>query len=84
MALDVLVEEPILRGESNGIGVLPDLSALLAFVVAVLAMQSVPAPNMMLVLSKGSAQGRRTPMSRVVGLAAASIKPTQVFGPGPA
>ncbi len=76
--LDAPVEEPILRGESNGIGVLPDLLALLAFVVAILAMQSVLAPKRMLALAKGVAQRRRSVLSRMAGFAAASNKAMRV------
>jgi threonine/homoserine/homoserine lactone efflux protein len=47
---------------------MPDLAAYLAFLAAVLAMQAVPGPDTMLVVSRGVGQGLRVAVFTVVGM----------------
>jgi threonine/homoserine/homoserine lactone efflux protein len=46
---------------------MPEFSTWFAFVVAVLAMQILPEPDMMLVLARGIGQGRRAALGCVPG-----------------
>jgi threonine/homoserine/homoserine lactone efflux protein len=53
---------------------MPDLTTYLAFLVAVLAYQlSGPGPDMLLVMSRGFGQGRRTALSTAFGCVAAGL-----------
>jgi len=47
---------------------MPDLSTLLTFVVAVLAMQVLPGPDIALLVSRGVGQGRRVALWTAVGM----------------
>jgi threonine/homoserine/homoserine lactone efflux protein len=47
---------------------MPASTTLLAFAAAVLAMQVTPGPDMLLVLSRGVGQGRRTALFTVLGM----------------
>ena len=61
---------------------MPETTVWIAFVVAVLAMQTMPGPDMMLVIARGVGQGRRAAFACVVGFAAAGIVqiPALAFG----
>ena len=50
-----------------------ELGTLLAFLAAVLAIQLSPGPDMMLVVARGVAQGRRVALSCVAGISAAAL-----------
>ncbi len=52
---------------------MPELSIWLAFVAAVLAMQMMPGPDMMLVVARGAGQGRRAALACVLGFTAAGV-----------
>jgi threonine/homoserine/homoserine lactone efflux protein len=52
---------------------MPDLATYLAFVAAVLAMQTTPGPDMMLVLGRGIGQGRRIAAATVLGFMLAGL-----------
>ena len=52
---------------------MPEPTVWIAFVVAVLAMQSMPGPDMMLVIARGVGQGRRAAFACVLGFAGAGI-----------
>jgi threonine/homoserine/homoserine lactone efflux protein len=47
---------------------MPDLPTYLAFLAALLAWQVAPGPDMMLVVSRGIGEGRRTALGSVVGM----------------
>jgi threonine/homoserine/homoserine lactone efflux protein len=47
---------------------MPDLATYLAFLAAVLAMQAVPGPDTMLVVSRGVGQGLRVAVFTVIGM----------------
>jgi threonine/homoserine/homoserine lactone efflux protein len=47
---------------------MPDLSIYFTFIAAVLAMQAVPGPETILVVSRGLGQGRRAALFTVVGM----------------
>jgi hypothetical protein len=51
---------------------MPDTTAYAAFLMAVLAMQLVPGPETMLVLSRGIGQGRRVAFWTVLGMTLAA------------
>lgn len=57
-------------------------SVLLPFILAVIAIQLSPGPDMMMVIARGVGQGRRTALTCVAGISAASIVqiPALAFG----
>lgn len=57
-------------------------SVLLPFILAVVAIQLSPGPDMMMVIARGVGQGRRTALTCVAGISAASIVqiPALAFG----
>ncbi len=61
---------------------MPEFLVWVAFVTAVLAMQTIPGPDMMLVIARGVGQGRRIALACVLGFAGAGIVqiPALAFG----
>jgi threonine/homoserine/homoserine lactone efflux protein len=47
---------------------MPDISALLTFILALVVLELTPGPDMMLVLARGIGQGRRVALLNVVGM----------------
>jgi len=60
----------------------PTISTLLAFIPVVLAMQAVPGPDTLLVVSRGIAQGRRVAAWTAVGAVAAGAVQLPLLGAG--
>jgi len=52
---------------------MPDWSVLIPFLVAVVAIQLSPGPDMMMVIARGIGQGRRVALTCVAGISAASL-----------
>lgn len=61
---------------------MPDLPVFIAFLAAVVAIQLSPGPDMMMVIARGIGQGRRTALTCVAGISAASLIqiPALAFG----
>ncbi len=61
---------------------MPEISVLISFLVAVIAIQLLPGPDMMLVIARGIGQGRRVALTCVAGISAASLVqiPALAFG----
>src|SRR5436190_790783 len=67
-----LFKERHTRNEIEIVAV-PTTATLIAFLAAVLAMQAVPGPDTMLVVSRGLGQGRRIAVWTAVGAVSAGI-----------
>ena len=52
---------------------LPEISVLIAFLTAVVAIQISPGPDMMMVIARGVGQGRRVALTCVAGISAAAL-----------
>ena len=52
---------------------MPDAATFMAFLAAVLAMQAVPGPDTMLVVSRGVGQGRVVAVATAIGAVAAGL-----------
>lgn len=52
---------------------MPDITVFLTFILAVLALQTMPGPDMMLVISRAVGQGRREGLFVAAGVAAAGV-----------
>src|SRR3954463_11039955 len=61
---------------------MPDAATFMAFVAAVLAMQAVPGPDTMLVVSRGVGQGRVVAVATALGAVAAGLLPLPLLPPG--
>jgi len=52
---------------------MPDITTLIPFLVAVIAIQVSPGPDMMMVIARGIGQGRQTALICVAGISAAAL-----------
>lgn len=61
---------------------MPELSILIPFLVAVVAIQLSPGPDMMMVIARGIGQGRKIALTCVAGISAAALiqVPALAFG----